>query len=222
MKKILYLHGFLGSPEDMNPLFLDGFDCEAYNLRDLLEASDPVQKLAFDTSAYAAIVGYSFGGRILEELKSFVPDKSHKWIFCSSRHSPYSEEELLQREVFRKALKAKAQESVDVFYKDWESLSLFTGHSMKTYRDEYKISYEKWAETEICQYLEKFFNSPQVEPLKDVGVHYFYGDLDSKYSLEAQRLKPYFNVESFSNCGHRAIFEDVAEFKKKLKRILEL
>lgn len=222
MKKILYLHGFLGLPEDMKPLFLEGFDCEAYDLRKLLKSSSPIEKLASETGVYTAVVGYSFGGRILEELKTLSPDKSQKWIFCSSRHTTYPKKELSERKIFKENLEAKVNDSLDQFYEYWETLPLFSTHSMKSYRGEHKINKQQWSEKEISLYLENFFNSPQNEPVQDKNVYYFYGEQDKKYSLEAERLEPYFNIESFSNCGHRAIFEDVVEFKKKLKIILDV
>lgn len=224
MKKILYLHGFLGLEEDMTPLFLEDCISETYDLRKLLFVEDPIVKLRNETSLfYDAIVGYSFGGRLAEELQALCPDRAGKWVFCSSRHTKYPDAELLERSKFQMSLKSKVMESLDEFYSYWDTLALFSGHKMSDYREKYDLTdkVHMWTDKEVLNYLDRFFTFEQRPLVKNENVFYLYGEKDQKYSKEAERLESYFNVESFKNCGHRAIFEDVSEFKNKLNQILE-
>ena len=208
----------------MKPLFLKNSVSETYDLRKLLFAGDPITKLREETSLfYDAVVGYSFGGRIAEELQALCPEKAGKWIFCSSRHTKYPEAELLERSEFQSSLQTKVRDSLDLFYSYWETLNLFSGHKMSAYREKYNLigPPQKWTQKEILKYLEEFFTFNQRALIENKSVFYLYGENDLKYSREAERLKSYFNVEGFKNCGHRAIFEDVPEFKNKLTKILE-
>ncbi len=127
MKKALYLHGFLGSPQDMEPLFLKGYDCESFDVRSILFEGDYIKALSEQIESYDFILGYSFGGRLLEELKRPHPEKAKNWVLVSSRHSPYPEEELKSREVFRGLIYSKLDNKAD-FFEYWKNLPLFDGH----------------------------------------------------------------------------------------------
>lgn len=218
MKKALYLHGFLGSPQDMEPLFLKGYECESFDVRKILFEENYIQALSEQIGFYDFILGYSFGGRLLEELKRVHPDKAKNWIFVSSRHSSYPEEELKSREVFRGLIYSKL-DSRAAFFEYWKSLPLFGGHQMDEYRAEHKLGYTPWTTEEIDQYLEFFFTSPQIDPVKCENTSFIHGLGDEKYSKEGERLKDIFNVFSLQG-GHRFLFEKPEEFKLMLQKIL--
>ncbi len=218
-KKALYLHGFLGSPDDMTPLYLEGYDCESYDLRKILFKDDPVTFLSEDIGQYEFILGYSFGGRILEELKDKFPKKARKYFFTSSRHTPYPDDEMGKRNVFRNKLYGKL-ENLPNFFEHWRGLSLFGGHQMDEYRSKHKLAYTPWTFEEIERYLDLFFTSRQCQPVESRDVHFFHGDLDLKYSKEGERLKGIFNVHTVKG-GHRFLFENPAGFKETLKGFLK-
>ncbi len=218
MRKALYFHGFLGSHEDMRPLYLDGYKCDAFNLRTLLFKKDYIKELSKSIKKYDFIVGYSFGGRILKELKRFFPEKSKKWIFVSSRHTPYSKTEVLLRESFRQKLFLKLEDRAE-FFNYWKKLSLFSGHQMDEYRAKYKLGYTPWTVDEIKRYLEFFFTSSQFKPQKCDKSIFVHGVDDEKYSKEGRGLKEIFNVYPLPG-GHRCLFEHPDQFKIFLKKVL--
>lgn len=216
--KALYLHGFLGCPQDMEPLYLEKYDCESYDLRKILFEEDPVEFLAKEIGSYEFILGYSFGGRILEDLKVKFPEKAKKWIFVSSRHSLYPEEEKEARESFRQSL-FEHLDDLPKFFDHWKTLALFSGHQMDEYRSKYKLGYTPWTVDEIEQYLDVFFTTAQYEPHKSEKSYFIHGLQDLKYSKEGERLQGIFNVLSAKG-GHRFLFQDPGEFKTILAEIV--
>lgn len=218
MKKALYLHGFLGDPQDMLPLYLEGYDCESYDLRKILFEENYVEFLEKELGTYDFIVGYSFGGRILEELKEKCPHKADKWVFVSSRHTPYPEVELGSREVFKEKLFSKLDEG-PAFFDYWRSLSLFGGHEMDKYRGNHKLGYTPWTFEQIEHYLEIFFTTAQFHPQKCKNSSFIHGLSDEKYSEEGRRLEGIFDVYSLKG-GHRFLFENPERFKLMLKEII--
>ncbi len=218
MKKALYLHGFLGTYQDMQPLYLDGYKCDSFNLRTLLFKKDYIKELSKNIKEYDFIVGYSFGGRILKELKLCFPEKSKTWVFVSSRHTPYSKAEALLRESFRQKLFLKLEDRVK-FLNYWKKLSLFSGHQMDEYRAKYKLGYTPWTVDEIKKYLECFFISSQVKPQKCDKSIFVHGKSDEKYFKEGKKLNKIFDVYSLPG-GHRCLFENPDEFKIFLKKVL--
>lgn len=217
--KALYIHGFLGDPNDMRPLFLNGYECESFDVRSLLNEESPIEVLSEKTSSYQFAVGYSFGGRLLEELKEIAPEKSKLWFFVSSRHSPYSKDELVHRELFREKL-VNASYDLEAFFEIWNTLPLFSGHKMDEYRQRYKLAFTPWTPEEIRRYLDLFFQSRQFIPKKCNKSYYLYGDSDEKYSGEAEVLKNTFRL-SAAQGGHRFLFEQPDKFKLQVHEFLK-
>jgi hypothetical protein len=214
VKKILYLHGFLSQPQDMEPLFISGFECHSLNIKSFQDRPEDVFKSYNQSFDYS--VAYSFGGRFLAHLLNLRPDFINQPIFCSARLTAYTPEELIQREAFRKILLEKLEQSVDVFYDYWRSIPLFNGHSMEQFRKEHSIVYKKWSFEEIQSFLLNHFTyeTPNLELFKSRS-YFLFGGLDDKYKAEAKRL----NMKSyeFENSGHRFLFENPLNFKKYLK-----
>lgn len=216
--KALYLHGFLGDPSDMRPLFLEDYDCEAFDVRSLLKEESPAVVLSQKISNYDFAVGYSFGGRLLGELKELCPEKINKWIFVSSRHTPYPAEELASRKDLRKRL-FEASFDLEEFFGIWREFPLFSDHQMDQYRQDHRLAFTPWSQEEIQIYLDRFFQSKQFMPSKCKKSHYFHGLGDQKYSKEAKRLEGVFNLHAGKG-GHRFLFEDPEGFKVSLLKIL--
>lgn len=221
LKKIAFLHGFLGSPEDMSPFFLENTESKAVAYRDLLLEENTIQKLSDRLESFDVLVGYSFGARLLGEVKRLSRLKNKTWIFVSSRHSPYTEEQLKEREIFRNKLAYLIETDLLKFNDFWNSLPLFSGHTMSDFREKYAMAYRPWTEDEKLNYLENFFNSEQFQPAADPSVHYLHGEKDVKYSSEAALLKGVFNVYTLKEVGHRAPFEDESQFRDVLRKICE-
>lgn len=203
----------------MEPLFLKDYECSSFDLRNILTEEDPIGFLASTIEDYDFILGYSFGGRILEELKARFPHKAEWWIFVSSRHTPYSDDELETREVLRADLMDRLEDRPS-FFQHWRELPLFKGHDMDGYRAQNLAPYVPWTTEQIEIYLESFFNSIQLKPRPSKDSIYLYGDQDIKYSKEGQALSDKFSVYACSG-GHRFLFEDVEGFKSALQKILD-
>jgi pimeloyl-ACP methyl ester carboxylesterase len=220
LKKIAFLHGFLGSPGDMTPFFIEGAENTSIDLRRLLFEPEPIKKLTEILTDFDILVGYSFGGRLLGEVKKQSGFIDKTWIFVSSRHTPYTVEELEKREEFKNKLGRLIQTNMKKFYDYWNELPLFSGHVMSDFREKYSTAYKPWTEDEMVKYLLDHFNSEQFIPFKDTRVHYIYGGKDEKYSLEAGRLNEIFTVHKLEGLGHRAPFEDVQKFNKLIQEIV--
>lgn len=221
MKKIAFVHGFLGSPEDMRPFFIKGAENRSIDLVPFISKEAPVKELSIALESYDVLVGYSFGGRLLGEIKKQNLLRNKKWVLISSRHTPYQKTEIKSRELFRAKLKNLVEEDMTFFLEYWDSLPLFSGHIMNDFRDEHGLVSKIWKREVIIRYLEKHFNSEQFNPAPDSNVHYVYGGKDTKYAEEASRLQDIFQVHKMHDVGHRALFEDVEQFNEILLKICE-
>ena len=122
--KALYLHGFLGDPQDMSPFFLEGVESYSLNLRTKLLQSTNVEKEVvhklneelLDSGPYDFAVGYSFGGRVLAKLLEKNPKLVKKPVFCSARITSYKIEDLKKREAFKLDLLSKLDSSSNEFF----------------------------------------------------------------------------------------------------------
>ena len=217
MKRALYIHGFLGDPQDMKPLFLEDYECDSVDVRTLLKTSQnkPDKLLELYKGPYDFSVAYSYGGRLLAQCLLLDPNYVDRPIFCSSRVTIYSPEELRSREMFKEKLFEKLNISLEVFFDFWESLSLFSDHSMKDYRSKNRIDARSWTIEEITNFLKNHFTYSlfSLEGFEEKSW-YFYGEKDSKYKREIEKLK--MKYHEFSGLGHRFLFEDIRDFKKTL------
>lgn len=220
MKKILFLHGFLGSEKDMKPFFIKGAKNTSLDLKNLLLKGNTIKDFGKNLEFYDLAIGYSFGGRVLSWLNEFYPDKFHKKIYISSRHTNYSDEELLGRSRLHQKLIEIVSSSVEDFYNFWEEMLLFTKHSQPDFRKKYQIQNELWTGKEIEFYLNNFFTIPFPELNKDTNSYYFCGEKDLKYSKEGENLARYFCVKKIKDVGHRLLFENPELFKLEIKKIL--
>ena len=207
--RALYLHGFLGSLDDMRPLFLEGVQCESVSVLNYLNQPTELMKKHKGTYDYA--VGYSYGGRLLAKCLEIDPGFVKTSVFCSSRVSAYSKQELVERRGFQEKLIKIANHSVDDFYEYWDNLRLFKGHRMKDFRKRHAIPSTPWGKAEILDFLKNHFTytSPKLEKFKS---WYFYGERDYKYKKQGLNMK----THEFKGHGHRFLFEDSKLFKSVL------
>lgn len=204
----------------MTPFYIKGALNNSIDLREILFEEDPIKRLSEILEGFDILVGYSFGGRLLGEVKKRNEFNNKTWIFVSSRHSPYPKEELVERELFKNKLGRMVQTDLLRFYEYWNKLPLFTGHLMSDFREAHSTSYKPWTEDEMVKYLLDFFNSEQFVPDKDENVHYVYGEKDIKYSKEAKRLSGLFKTHKMAGVGHRNLFENVEMFNDLVREIM--
>lgn len=212
-KRILFLHGFLGSSEDMRPFFLEEHECHSINLKDYMK--DKSKILKDFNGPYDLALGYSYGGRVLGKLLEKDLHYVKKPIFVSARLTAYTEEELKEREFLKNKLLGL---SITEFYDYWDNLELFDDHSMKDYREHHNIPQTQWSLEEIHHYLNSEFtfdSQVELQKLRDKAL-YFYGDKDSKYRNEAKKMPL---VSKSFNGGHRFLFQQVDAIKKELKAL---
>jgi len=212
--RALYLHGFLGSKDDMKPLFLKGVDCESVNVKEYLE--DPLKLMNHHKGSYDYAVAYSFGGRFLAKCLELDSSFVKKPIFCSSRITGYTDEELIERQKFKVKLLSLVEQSVEEFYNYWDTLALFSGHKMNVYREEYEIKNFSWTKQQIIFFLTNHFTyiAPDMSSFEEHSV-YFFGEKDLKYKKVSESLK--MRSLGFENLGHRFLFESPELFKKVLE-----
>ena len=219
MTKALYLHGFLGEPDDMSPLFLEDYNCESVDVRQFLDKPNDLIKQ--HPGPYDYSVAYSYGGRLLAKCLELNPNFVKKPLFCSTRITDYTEEELKKREDFKKILLGKLESSYIEFMSFWSSLPLFDGHNMSDYRKKYGIRTKPWEKSMILSFLNNHFTyrAPKLKGFEDQSWFLFGGN-DQKYKKEILKLK--MNHYEFLDLGHRFLFEDPELFKNTLKtRILK-
>lgn len=221
MKKAFYLHGFLGGPEDMRPLFLEGYEIKSVDLRKYLEHKDIAEALSQEfRGGFDFAFGYSFGGRVLARILNKDPGFSKKWFFASSRHSSYSVKEIKDRELFKRKLLSSLAFGLEDFHLFWSKLGLFSGHRMDVYRENYELPFPAWTSEEITLYLENHFTYKNRLPPDNKNAYYLYGDKDDKYTREAKSVKNFFKVIDFEGRGHRFLFESPEDVKEKIEEVL--
>ena len=215
MSKALYFHGFLGTPDDMKPLFIEGYDCISIDVRAIQD--DLSSFFDLYNERYKFAVGYSFGGRVLAKILNINPELVDKAVFCSSRITGYNQEELEKREAFKKTIIEKLDNSYEDFNRYWRSLPLFGASDLSSYRKANALAYMEWTEDEIRHYLDKHFtySEPDRSGFQNKSW-FFYGEKDKKYKDEAPKLS--MNSFEFKNCGHRFLFEDPRQFKEVLQK----
>ena len=218
MKKALYLHGFLGGLEDMEPLFVNDYECICVDIKALQD--QPEYLLDLYPGPFEFAVAYSFGGRFLAKVLNLKSNYVNKPIFCSSKITGYSVEELKSREKLKNTLLEKLHLSLEDFFTYWRDLSLFNGHSMEDYRAQHNLPYKSWTQQEIVNFLEHHFtySTLSLDAFKNRSW-FLYGENDLKYKKEVEKLK--MNFFEFKGLGHRFLFENPQHFKEVLvKKVL--
>ncbi|MBI3900623.1 MAG: alpha/beta fold hydrolase [Chlamydiia bacterium] len=187
MKKICFLHGFLGHPLDWEGVIqsLEGAWDPTFSL-----TPDPiaVSKLKSSTDL---LVGYSMGGRIALDLVAKGAIHTSALVLISAHPGLETEKEKEERRLFENHwLSILHKESVKTFLNKWYAQPLFS-KLKKIPSDRFSLTKEKIR----CQWDQ--FNILKQPPLWDflqktsIPILYIAGESDLKYCHIAKRLKTF-------------------------------
>ena len=235
-KKLLFIHGFLGSNGDFLNYFPVNDLKKNYHLIFLnLEQIDNCftfeeyidkigEKLLKRFGKIDVSIGYSLGGRVAINLKSKFPKLINKLILISSALNPpllleqrqkrlNSDKNLLKR--------VSSKKQLNIFLTNWYKQDLF--HKLNNNQDtKIKIKNFNLSDIKRQKYLLQVLsvgNQPliPINKLKS-SIIYIYGKHDKKYSKMAkeQKLK---RIE-FKNSAMPLTYKKTCYSKKKLKKLL--
>jgi len=136
-KKILFIHGLLGSTSDFYPIIKplsQHFDCLSVDLpghgkavwREQVSKQAILEELSEIVLLHeiSYIIGYSLGGRLAMELDSLKPHLTEKLVIISS-HPGLQKEEFLLRSQQIDMLQKLLEHSTKAFLNYWYSQPLF-------------------------------------------------------------------------------------------------
>lgn len=201
---IIFLHGFLGSPDDWNPLTqyitqpfkaltLPGHCGTPFDLS-LLEKEIPEK---------AIIVGYSLGGRLAMDFARKFPERIDSLFILSANPGLESkrEERVIQDE---KWIAMIENEGMDHFLEKWYAQELFTSFSLT---DEIKKRRKEHDPKSLIEVLRTLSPSklPSLWPhLKNFSfpLLFLFGENDIKYRRVGKRLMENQEVMWIPNTSH--------------------
>lgn len=206
-KKLLFLHGFMGAPEDGD--FLKSLPCDF--------AAFPIPHSApFDLAAFYQdiltydpdmIYGYSLGGRVALDFLNKHPEFKPELLILESAGMPLREEEArLKRLALDRQRAQDIRQDFSSFLHEWYALPLWGPLSREDQESRYKEKYDRWQQRpdDLAATIE--FYSPgsfQTEATrKDIKTLYLYGELDLKYKNLAQTLADSYECHGIKNVGH--------------------
>jgi len=201
---IIFLHGFLGSPDDWNPLIqyiehpfkaltLPGHCGTPFDLS-LLEKEIPEK---------AIIVGYSLGGRLAMDFARRFPERIDSLIILSANPGIESkrEERVIQDE---KWIAMIENEGMDHFLEQWYAQELFSSFSLT---DEIKKKRKEHDPKSLIEVLRTLSPAklPSLWPhLKNFSfpLLFLFGESDIKYRKIGKRLMENHEVMWIPNASH--------------------
>ncbi len=218
MPRAVFVHGFLGSPEDwsdvraqLNP----AIHCECVSLRDLgcasIAAAADALAMELQKNRCDVLVGYSMGGRIALELTCTHPELTHRLVLLSTSLGLHDEQERRARAAKDDARAEQLRtQGMAAFTRDWYALPMFApfrAHDSFARACERRVAGnpEFWA---AC--ITNCSPGRSAYRARDVGsltarVVLAVGDLDEYYvdlALRATQLCPTLQVERIAGSGH--------------------
>jgi 2-succinyl-6-hydroxy-2,4-cyclohexadiene-1-carboxylate synthase len=240
---LVCLHGFLGTGGDWLPfaeeILLLRPDIQIL-LPDLPGHGESVsippvnftERLAatLDSNAipWAALAGYSLGGRLALSVAVSQPDRFPTFIGISTTAGIESPaERISRREADAQLAKRLREDSFESFLHDWWNLPIFDSPKKKN-SAEFLASRSTQTTAALAEVLEKW--SPGVLPsLWNELPSYpgdallLAGDADAKYSLLARRMAESFRcakTQILPGCGHRLLDEAPLELARAVADFL--
>jgi 2-succinyl-6-hydroxy-2,4-cyclohexadiene-1-carboxylate synthase len=213
----LYLHGFLG----------DGLDWRDVAQKNAIIVDLPSSNI--DTEILHAIpkepcnlVGYSMGGRIAMRLKTLYPDRFAKTVIISAHPGLEKEEQKKRWEIDCEKAKKIVKIGLHQFLTSWYNSDIFSSLREKESFPELLERRKNQCGKKMAKLLleesiakqKPFWNHLQ-------GMHFLYGELDSKYRQVHTRVKQSGAItEIIKGCGHALHLEDPRLCRTKLENIL--
>ncbi len=209
MTPLVFLHGFLGSPDDFDDVIANGLShlpCICIELpghgktpfkTNFLEEMTSLPKMH--------LIGYSMGGRLAMQYAQMFPDKVTSLTILSAHIGLQTEEEKAKRILLDEQLSQKMVQSFDDFFKQWYDQPLFGGFKPN-------LAKRKQHNTlELAKTMTHFSlgKQPLLEPKKALFV---VGERDRKY----RELYP--NAEVVLNAAHMVHLENPSQVATLIKQ----
>lgn len=201
---ITFVHGFLGSPDDWNPLtkYLTS-PYQTLTLPGHLKTPFDLSFLEKEITEKVTLVGYSLGGRLAMDFARKFPERIERLIILSANPGLESgrEERIVQDEEWISIIK---KEGMDRFLDQWYSQNLFSSFSLT---DEMKKRRKMHDPEALCAILRNLSPAklPSLWPyLKDFSfpMLFLFGENDIKYRAIGTRLMKDFDVTWIPNASH--------------------
>ncbi len=199
--RLIFLHGFLGCPEDWEEVIRYFSDCDCKAL-----------PYPFKIPSDAIVIGYSMGGRIA--LRSSCPK-----ILISTHPGLQTYEEKAHRLKSDQQWREKLRhESIEEFLRSWYAQPLFA--SLRSHPEFPKILLRRLNQdpAALAKMLARESLSHQTLTLPH-DAFFIHGQLDDKYAKLYQDL----NIPSLAvpHAGHAAHLENPQGCAEAIKKILE-
>lgn len=201
---IIFLHGFLGSPEDWSPVTqYIHTPFKALNLPGHSGTPLDPSLLEKEIPKKVTLVGYSLGGRLAMDFARRFPERIHSLIILSANPGIESgrEERLAQDEKWISILE---NEGMDRFLEKWYAQDLFSSFSMT---EEIKKRRKKHDPKSLIEVLRTLSPGklPSLWPhLKNFSfpLLFLFGENDIKYRKIGKRLRENHEVMWIPHASH--------------------
>ncbi len=201
---IIFLHGFLGSPEDWNPLTKHlTSPYRTLTLPGHLNTPFDLSFLEKEITEKVTLVGYSLGGRLAMDFARKFPERIKRLVILSANPGLESgkEERILEDE---KWIEIIENEGIDRFLDKWYKQPLFSSFPLT---EEIKKQRKMHDPKALCAIFRDLSPAklPSLWPhLKDFSfpMLFLFGENDIKYRTIAKRLMKDFDVKWIPNASH--------------------
>ncbi len=244
---VLFLHGFMGSSADWDPMVqrladrwrcvtvdlpghgdtpLDGFDDFDALLSGLLSTMDSLNIDEFH------VVGYSMGGRVAFMLVDRVPKcLKSAFIISASPGLPLENERIARQKSDEALARRMENEGLDAFLDFWYELPLF--RALRWHPERFAAMLARRRQNNpavLAEVLRRLGTGrmPNCWPIFDnleIRLSYMAGDIDEKYYGIAEEIDwhcPEAYVTVLPGCGHTIHVEEPAVVSKELDRWLTI
>jgi pimeloyl-ACP methyl ester carboxylesterase len=229
--RIVYLHGFLGAPDESH--FLDSLSSNIWapSLNEYI-GQNKMDTLLSDIHKFDPhlLYGYSMGGRLMQQwITQSLPSSLRYIVFESSALFNLELEEREKREELDHNRAIQIKDNFHEFLDYWYSLPLWGNLDPKIKKEWIQKKFESLqnSKNELAHILEvmspaKFLLPPIETWPQQLTYLYFYGSEDQKYKklTQSQRMPSYIEQRECSDCGHN-IHALYPEFiVQELKRLI--
>ena len=210
---LTFLHGFLGSPNDWQPLnlpgkflTLPGHQGNPFDLS-ILEREIPEK---------TTLIGYSLGGRLAMHFAYQFPERIERLIILSA--NPGLDEEKKKRIAWDEKWASMLEtEGMQPFLEKWYAQPLFSSLNRVLLKE--RESHDPKMLAKVLRDLSPAKLPSMWEKLHEFSfpMLFLFGENDIKYHPIAKRLGKHFPVDFIPGCGHAIHIENPELCAKKIR-----
>ena len=211
-----FLHGFLGSPEDWQPLNLPGtfLTLPGHQGRPL-----DLSLLEKEIPKKTTLIGYSLGGRLAMDFAHRFPERIESLIILSANPGlkKGKEERIAWDEKWANLLET---EGIQPFLKKWYEQPLFSTLNPNHLKG--RDGHDPKVLAKILRELSPAKLPSMWEKLQEFSfpMLFLFGENDIKYQHIAKRLGKNFPVDFIPSCGHAIHIENPTLCAKKIQEFI--